>query len=65
MLQTLISGWSTGTAVTDGVPKLSLFKNPFQSGFKIYELLSRDDTDDDLPSIYDQVTESLGRAHCR
>ena len=60
LLQTLISGWSSGSAVTDGVPKLSLFKNPFQSGLQIFELLSRDDTDDDPPSLWSVVTESLG-----
>ena len=60
MLQTLISGWSTGTSVTDKVPKLTLFKNPFQSGLQIFELLSRDDTDDDPPSLWSVVTESLG-----
>ena len=60
LLQTLISGWSSGTAVSGGVPKLTLFKNPFQSGIQIYEMESYDDTNDDPPSLWSVVTESPG-----
>ena len=58
LLQTI--GWSSGTAVSDGVPKLTLFSNPFQSGIQIYEMESYDDTNADPPSLWSVVTESDG-----
>ena len=44
LLDDLVIGWSSNTSVTDGIPKMTLFSNGNTSGFVIYEMESRNDT---------------------
>ena len=57
----LTSGWSSGSAVTAGVPKLTFFENPFQSGIVIYEMTAVGASEPEYQdAVWSVETESVG-----